>query len=68
MELLISILMLLLIAGAILFVISFVIAKITEGIFHWRNQEFSAKQFRQTIVIAMLVILIISGMICGGVI
>ena len=60
--------MLLLVAGAILFFISFIIAKITEGIFYWRKKEFTTKQFWQTIVIASLFILIISGMICGGVI
>ncbi|MBD8083094.1 hypothetical protein [Chryseobacterium caseinilyticum] len=66
MEIIFGILMLLLMGGAIVFFISFVIAKITEGIFHWRKQEFSSKQFWQTIAIAALLILIISGMVCGG--
>ncbi|WP_262150183.1 hypothetical protein [Chryseobacterium foetidum] len=66
MEIIATILILLLVAGGIVFFISFVIAKITEGIFHWRKQEFSSKQFWQTITIAALLILIISGMVCGG--
>ncbi|HAO07297.1 hypothetical protein QWT87_07250 [Chryseobacterium sp. APV1] len=66
MDLLISILVILLIFGGTIFGISFIVGKITEAIFQWKNKEFSKKQFWQTVTISMLICLIISGMICGG--
>ncbi|WP_415324768.1 hypothetical protein [Chryseobacterium sp. MMS23-Vi53] len=66
MDLLISILAILLIFGGTIFGISYLVGKITEAIFRWRNEEFSKKQFWQTVTISMLICLIISGVICGG--
>jgi Na+/proline symporter len=67
MDLLISIITALFIFGGTIFGISFIVGKITEAIFHWKNENFSKKQFWQTVTISMLICLIISGMICGGV-
>ncbi|MDN4012032.1 hypothetical protein QX233_06155 [Chryseobacterium gambrini] len=67
MDLLISIITALFIFGGIIFGISYLVGKITEAIFHWKNENFSKKQFWQTVTISMLICLIISGIICGGV-
>lgn len=67
MDLLIAILVALLIFGGVIFGISFIAAKLTEAYFHLKSKDFSKKQFWQTVIISMLICLIISGMVCGGV-
>lgn len=67
MDLLIAIFVAFLIFGGTVFGISFIVGKITEAVFHWKGKEFSKKNFWQTVTISILICLITSGMICGGV-
>lgn len=67
MELFFAVVLVILLTITILIVFSFIIAKITEFIFKWKKRQFSKKNFWQTFVISLLICLIISGMVCGGV-